>query len=148
MNIPMCELGFASGWRRIARFVPVRLGCKTVVVTAKAASDVRVHAALKSRAVTKINIDRIILKNIFNPSFCIFTRVRHPLYFGSMVLKPASRKPRGLLIIFNVSSLSSPFFFFFPIQNHAVSRARLNRGNGAERPIGLIVGTGCEIERV
>src|SRR4029077_17638364 len=91
---------------------PVRLGCKTVVVTAKAACDVCVHARLKSTVTTKINIDRIILKNIFNPSFCIFTRVRHPLYFGSMVLKPASRKPRGLLIIFNVSSLSSPFFFF------------------------------------
>jgi hypothetical protein len=67
MNIPMWELGFASGWRRIARFVPVRLGCKTVVVTAKAASDARVHARLKSRATTKININRIILKNIFNP---------------------------------------------------------------------------------
>src|SRR6266481_403297 len=69
MNIPMWELGFASGWRRIARFVPVRLGCKTVVVTAKALSDDRVHARLKNRAMTKINIDLSSLKNIFNPSF-------------------------------------------------------------------------------
>src|SRR5262249_19237116 len=30
----------------------------------------------------------------------------------------------------------------------SISGARLNRSNGAEQPICLIVGTGCEIERV
>jgi hypothetical protein len=79
INIPTWELGLASGCLKIARFVPVRLGCKTVVVTA--AREVTVHVKLKS-STAKTPVINLFNSEIIFASFACFYK-SYTSYFGS-----------------------------------------------------------------